>query len=413
MYLLLSRLAISRQLLDDCYSVYIVFTHMYSISMHTLNPCVPTHRPCPTGRSLRDMLLVDHMPLPLPSLPSKSHKTLFSISRKPSQPKSNNKHPISRKFTQISGETLDDSGVPSQNFMSCTALGRDCGQSSDVNRQPSVLLTRTKSPDVRSTAYPRARLLDRGLDAQDGELQAFPLSDEDAEALSPITFAPNPASSGSRWSIYKAITQEWYSPRSQIPPDFEVASFPQTPMPAISPSHKEWLRRRRSSSAGDLPAWSDDLDRMKEDLNNKEKAINVRRAQKMEKACLRPHSCDCTAFFINAFSSCSASLHRRPCIILVTRLHLRSCLGLISRGPSHQNHHSDLLVNPSTNKKFQTNQLKTRDPRRLIGPILRSPVQSFSQTMQTVTAMILFSGTHLCIITINILLNHLAISSTV
>lgn len=288
--------------------------------------------------------------------------------------------------------------------MSNTALGRDCGQSSDVNRQPSVFLTRTKSPDVRSTADPRARLLDRELDAQDDELQASLLSDEDAEALSPITFAPNPVSSGSRWSIYKAITQEWYSPRSQIPPDFEVASSPQTPMPAISPSHKEWLRRRRSSSAGDLPAWSDDLDRMKEDLNNTEKAINVRRAQKMEKACLRPHSCDCTAFFINALSSCSASPHRRPCIILVTRLHLRSCPGLISRGPSHQNHHSDLLVNP--------NQLTTRDPRRLIGPILRSPAQSFSRTMQTVTTMILFSGTHLCIITINIPSNLSGISST-
>jgi len=234
--------------------------------------------------------------------------------------------------------------------MSCTAVGRDYGQSSDVNRQESVLLTRTQSPDVRSTAYPRARLLDRALDTQNDKPQTSLLSDdEDTEALSPITFAPNPASSGSRWSICEAITQEWYSPRSQIPPDLKVASFLQTPMPAISPSHKEWLRRRRSSSAGDLPAWSDDLDRMKEDLNNKEKAINVRRAQKMEKACLRPHSCDYTVFFINVLSSCSASLRHRPCIILVTRLHLRSCPGLISRGPSHQSHHSDLLVNPYTN----------------------------------------------------------------
>lgn len=220
------------------------------------------------------------MPLPLPS---KSHKTFFSIpvSLKPSQPKSNNKHQISRKFTQSLGETPDDSGALSQNLMCCTALGRDYGQSSGVNQQQSMLLART-------------RLLD-------DKLQASILSDEDAEALSPITFAPNAAVSGSRWSIYETTAQVKQSPRSQIPPDLEVASFLQTPMPAISPSRKEWLRRRRSSSAGDLPAWSDDMDRMKEDLNNKEKAINVRRAQKMEKACLPPHPCDCAVFSLMHF----------------------------------------------------------------------------------------------------------------
>lgn len=49
-------------------------------------------------------------------------------------------------------------------------------------------------------------------------------------------------------------------------------------------TRKAWLRRRRSSSVVALPStWSDDLDRVKEELNNREKAINVRRAQKMEK----------------------------------------------------------------------------------------------------------------------------------
>ncbi|KAK0466294.1 uncharacterized protein EV420DRAFT_820664 [Desarmillaria tabescens] len=49
-------------------------------------------------------------------------------------------------------------------------------------------------------------------------------------------------------------------------------------------TRKAWLRRRRSSSVAAFPPnWSDDHDRVKEDLNDKEKAINVRRAQKMEK----------------------------------------------------------------------------------------------------------------------------------
>lgn len=64
------------------------------------------------------------------------------------------------------------------------------------------------------------------------------------------------------------------------------------PPPALETVHSEgedqpirvWARRRRSSSAAAFPAhWSDDVDRLKEDLDEREKAIIVRRAQKMEK----------------------------------------------------------------------------------------------------------------------------------
>lgn len=45
-----------------------------------------------------------------------------------------------------------------------------------------------------------------------------------------------------------------------------------------------WLKRRRSSSAIPFsPHWSNDLERVKEELNDQEKFINVRRAVKMEK----------------------------------------------------------------------------------------------------------------------------------
>lgn len=47
---------------------------------------------------------------------------------------------------------------------------------------------------------------------------------------------------------------------------------------------KLWVRKRRSSSAtGPLGRWSDEVDRMKEDLGEKEKAVNVKRALKMER----------------------------------------------------------------------------------------------------------------------------------
>jgi len=230
------------------------------------------------------------MPLPLPPFPSKSPKILFSIatSLKTSQSSSHDKHQISRKLTRIFGETPDDGGMFSQKE-SMFAL--------DKTHAHSGVISRFQSPDVQSTAYSGVGLFDQTLDAHNDKSQA---SDEDVEETpSPITFAPNPAASGSQWSTDEAMThgqrveeerQCKSFPRSQIPTDFGVGSvLPpiQTAMLAkgMSPSRKEWLRRRRSSSAGDLPAWSDDLDRMKEELNDKEKAINVRRAQKMEKAC--------------------------------------------------------------------------------------------------------------------------------
>ncbi|KAH9486358.1 hypothetical protein JR316_0000422 [Psilocybe cubensis] len=49
-------------------------------------------------------------------------------------------------------------------------------------------------------------------------------------------------------------------------------------------SRKAWLRRRRSNSSSTPQSTRpDELDRVKEDLDDKEKALNVRRAQKMEK----------------------------------------------------------------------------------------------------------------------------------
>ncbi|KAF8203910.1 hypothetical protein BJ912DRAFT_1090718 [Pholiota molesta] len=52
-----------------------------------------------------------------------------------------------------------------------------------------------------------------------------------------------------------------------------------------SGTRKTWLKRRRSSSAVILPSEfrPDELERVKEELDDKEKAINVRRAHKMEK----------------------------------------------------------------------------------------------------------------------------------
>ena len=84
---------------------------------------------------------------------------------------------------------------------------------------------------------------------------------------------------------------------SRIPTDLVLAQVDAQPSTPPSGSatekmsrdvglRKVRIRRRRSSSAAELGGtWSDDIDRLKEDLNEREKAINVRRAVKMEKVC--------------------------------------------------------------------------------------------------------------------------------
>lgn len=83
---------------------------------------------------------------------------------------------------------------------------------------------------------------------------------------------------------------------SRVPAHLVIGSLESDslPPPAPNTSHDNMtddleirrpraLRRRSSSAAEFSHSWSDDIDRLKEELNEHEKAINVRRAVKMEK----------------------------------------------------------------------------------------------------------------------------------
>lgn len=83
-------------------------------------------------------------------------------------------------------------------------------------------------------------------------------------------------------------------------------------------SRSAWIKRRRSSSVTTFSSWSDTLDRMKDDLNEKEKAINVRRAQKMERVCILALF-PCTHVLYSHFFRSLASHLPRYFIILVNR----------------------------------------------------------------------------------------------
>ena len=83
--------------------------------------------------------------------------------------------------------------------------------------------------------------------------------------------------------------------RTMLPPAHRVADLPPVAPAAVSAvertdkdkmdpeARKVWVRRRRSSSAAEFGMkWSEDIDRLKEELNDREKAQNVRRAVKMQ-----------------------------------------------------------------------------------------------------------------------------------
>lgn len=68
------------------------------------------------------------------------------------------------------------------------------------------------------------------------------------------------------------------------PPATSTVSAVERPNQMDPDARKTWVRRRRSSSAAEFSGkWSDEIDRLKEELNDKEKAQNVKRAVKMEK----------------------------------------------------------------------------------------------------------------------------------
>ena len=156
---------------------------------------------------------------------------------------------------------------------------------------------------------------------------------------------------------------------------------------------KTKMRRRRSSSAAEFPGtWSDDVDRLREDLNDREKAINVRRAVKMEKVC-DPQPLDqlTISSTFSALPRCLVSHHRRPyitqdiCHRLVLAIfsqphgHLHLNGPLPSRVPSPL--HCVTSITPHTrarerelhDRELQTLTLRSSDTLHLTNPLADMP----------------------------------------
>lgn len=105
-------------------------------------------------------------------------------------------------------------------------------------------------------------------------------------------------------------------PTDSLPPPLDNSM---SSLRAEEPSRTAWLRRRRSNSTTGIPySWSDDVDRLKEELDEKEKALNVRREQKMKKV----RSCSTSPPLCIDFALCRSLVLHLPktCIVLVIRL---------------------------------------------------------------------------------------------
>ncbi|KAA1471394.1 hypothetical protein DENSPDRAFT_113350 [Dentipellis sp. KUC8613] len=142
----------------------------------------------------------------------------------------------------------------------------------------------TQSPEVRGAAVEsEPRALDS---AGDSSSMANDDSAEEDRRRKREKLAKLHRFLGSR--VPAALVLGLPDPDSSLPPaapSSAVEPFPTSAGSIDDTSPRSWrIRRRRSSSAAEMKSrWLDHIDRVKDDLDEREKAINVRRAVKMEK----------------------------------------------------------------------------------------------------------------------------------
>jgi len=101
-----------------------------------------------------------------------------------------------------------------------------------------------------------------------------------------------------------------------LPPDAPENRTSSSPKDAET--RKSWLKLRRSNSVTDIHDNWTDHHRLREDLDDKEKAVNVRRAHKMEKVCVYVVGVKLIPLLMSF--RFLVYLHHRICIILVIHL---------------------------------------------------------------------------------------------
>ncbi|PFH52321.1 hypothetical protein AMATHDRAFT_2323 [Amanita thiersii Skay4041] len=233
----------------------------------------------------------------------------------------------SQKLTRVFGETPEAEALLSYDHQHRTAAGREVrgiprSSEKDMNSHEEDVGSGNGKSGRRYSLPLNVRSCDKTGGDASSEVSFIDLSDEEAQSgmhpASAITATPSisrPNPDISYLSLFESLSPEEQAEEDRrrkrdklaklhrflgyrVPPSLVLGiDDPDTSLPPILPpgamhsqsntddvSRRAWLRRRRSSSVAAIPSsWSDDVDRLKEELNDKEKAINVKRAQKMEK----------------------------------------------------------------------------------------------------------------------------------
>ncbi|KAF8963932.1 hypothetical protein BDZ97DRAFT_2011528 [Flammula alnicola] len=211
----------------------------------------------------------------------------------------------SRKLARVFGQTPDADAMAQQDS------GRSI-TSTLMNGQPR---NRYCQPDVRESANPRTTNLQleiEGVSSSDlpvnhaitqnrsnsptsfidlsddegtkpGKKAATPRSHSPSQSI--LTMTPDEQADEERRRKRERLAKLHRFLGSRVPANLRApTSSKGASSESDDSSRKTWLKRRRSSSAAILPSsWPEELERVKEELDDKEKALNVRRAHKMEK----------------------------------------------------------------------------------------------------------------------------------
>ena len=303
----ISPIRFSRRLSDSWPSIY------SNLSLPSSNPDLPTLEPNFYSTSINPEISRP-LPRPLPPIPTASRAPLSPTTNFLDSAERADLVRKTRKLARVFGKTPGPDDIPVQEIslsMSRNSSDSDWSQSpvsqSDEVRRHSAPL----SPDdvysmssQGSLSPPKDKAGDHVLnDTFDGGDTASVMLETD-KIIKPLPIIPTQSQSQSKtMSDEDEQADERRRKReklaklhrflgSRVPINLVLGTDiePSLPTPYISPigplyrnedGQTTWLKRRRSSSA--IPHWSNDLERVKEELNDQEKFINVRRAVKMEK----------------------------------------------------------------------------------------------------------------------------------
>ncbi|KAJ7687451.1 hypothetical protein B0H17DRAFT_1070262 [Mycena rosella] len=227
----------------------------------------------PRHRVAASMNMVGQMPpvqRPLPPWPAPEKTIHMNINgRRHSTPST----PISDEDQLVATELNSDASPSPRSFMEFSNSNE--GQEPDLGPDESVSVTDTVSgPSARSgLPSPSPSLFENLSPEEQAEEERRKKRDKLAKLHRFL---------GSRVPPSLVLGPDYLE--APLPPP--IVALDGTLAMASEPEavrNRPWVKRRRSSSAAIRATWSDDLDRLKEDLNDREKAIIVRRAQKMEK----------------------------------------------------------------------------------------------------------------------------------